>query len=64
MYIGILETLTVFGFFCAHMIIRGLVKRQRKIKSYESISIDKISKSLIILVCLRILSKEFSELLL
>ena len=33
MYIDILETLTVFGFFCAHMIIRSQVKRRRKIKS-------------------------------
>ena len=33
MYICILETLTIFGFFCAHMIIRAQVKRRRKIKS-------------------------------
>ena len=33
MYIYILETLTVFGFFCAHMIIRNQIKKRRKIKS-------------------------------
>ena len=33
MYIYILETSTVFGFFCAHMIIRNQIKKRRKIKS-------------------------------
>ena len=32
MYIGILETLTVFGFFCCHMIIRGQVKKRQIIQ--------------------------------
>ena len=43
MYIGILETLTVFGFFCCHMIIRSQVKKKQKIKSSSCEDVSALS---------------------